>query len=159
MKKKDNRIFNTKTFNKTMREYNALPWYSKALDKIIFKITSIPSQIRGIFYDIVFFLRHGFRRRDAWDLGVACSRFMHKRLVVFNKERHGYPGHLSDKEWNKRIRKMIRAFQLIKDGKEEISFTSVEQINKYVGKHNTIFKQDVVEGLELFHKHFQDLWD
>lgn len=88
-------------------------------------------------------LERGFDNSETWSLYSAISKFIEPRLRVF-KEIHGgypgYPGDMTEDEWNEILDKMIKAFEYI--NKDEAH------------EHQT----EVNEGLDLFRKHFFGLW-
>ena len=67
------------------------------------------------------------------------------RLKAFKAlDKYGYcPAFKGMAEWNKAIQKMIDAFELLK---RITSFSDEEE-------------QTIEEGLDLFRKHFRNLWD
>ena len=82
---------------------------------------------------------------DIWNTNQTLARLIVPRLQAFKAlDKHGYCPEFKDmKEWNKAIQKMIDAFEVMQNNNV---LSDVEQAI-------------VTEGLELFCKHFRNLWD
>jgi hypothetical protein len=100
-------------------------------------------RIRNAFRDIVFYLRHGFKRSDTWGLDTACAKWLIPRLRYFKEHHAGNPPAISGDEWTEIIGKMIRAFELIATGDD--------------WKEGD--RAAIQTGLDLFREYFQNLWD
>lgn len=85
----------------------------------------------------------GFCDAELWNFYMRIVGFILPRLDRFRKmSRMGYPATLSEKRWDKILDQMILAFKTLKKG----VFTERES-------------KTVQRGLDLFAKHFRDLWD
>lgn len=85
-------------------------------------------------------LERGFDNSETWSLDSTISKFIEPRLRVFREIHGGYPGNMTEDEWDEILYKMIRAFE-------------------YINKDETYEHQDEVkEGLDLFREHFFGLW-
>ena len=103
----------------------------------------------------------GFDDQELWDLSTSLSKYILPRLKAFREmERWGVPGSIctkhhatggNAKEWNKIIDKMIWSFEEVIDEKRFPKKMNPESIKKYIDR-----KQ---EGLDLFAKYFESLWD
>ena len=82
--------------------------------------------------------KKGICDSEMWNLDVCIAHFVLPRLKLFKKG-------LNDKEWNKKLKKMIWAFEFV------ISDTYYISTEKE--------KNKLQEGLFLFAEHFQNLWD
>ena len=82
---------------------------------------------------------------EIWNTDTYLAKLIVPRLKAFKAlDKHGYcPGFSGVETWNKAIQKMIDAFELL----EHITSYSKEE------------EQTIEEGLELFCKHFRNLWD
>ena len=89
--------------------------------------------------------KHDYPIVDIWNTNQALARLIVPRLQSFKAlDKHGYCPEFKDmKEWNKAIQKMIDAFELMK---YDNVLSDAEQVV-------------VSEGLELFCRHFRNLWD
>ena len=86
----------------------------------------------------------GFCDAELWDFNRCIVTFVLPRLIRFRKMRRtGYPQNLSPKRWEKILDRIIQAFKLLKRGL--LADKKEEKI--------------ITRGLELFAKHFEDLWD
>lgn len=87
-------------------------------------------------------------KETLWNLDYDFANYIYPRLKAFKKASSGsYPycsG--SSKGWEEILDKMIEAFKLLSEGTWEIDLTNKD-------------KQRIIsEGLELFSKHFLNLW-
>jgi hypothetical protein len=88
----------------------------------------------------------GFRPSDLWNMDVAVSKFMEKRLAKFRTHCHGVPGNLDEEEWDLILSKMQMAFHYI---------ATWDVWDDKTGKDRAV----VHEGLDLYRKWFFALWD
>ncbi len=120
------------------------------------------------FRAIWFRIRNGWDSSDTWSLDYTISKFILPRLKRFKEVNDGIPNEISKKyrdpnrkvsenmrlaseEWNKKLDKMILAFQRIIDEDEDFHDWKDK---KYWNEQEKI-KED---GLKLFAEYFQDLW-
>ena len=83
-------------------------------------------------------------RYDCLDLFTALAEINLVALKKFRKETDGYPGTLdSFEEWDKIMKKMIRAFKIIVDDPFPETPEQTEAVE---------------EGLQLFARYFRHLW-
>ena len=107
---------------------------------------------------IKFYLKNGFSPSDVWNLDVSMATQIKPMLKLYRECPGGYPcvmeGISSDKDnkkaqerWDAILGKMIKALDLC--------------INKYDGDVDAWNKNqpEIKEGLTLFAKYFQDLWN
>ena len=89
--------------------------------------------------------KHDFPIDEVWNTENTLARLIASRLVTFRDlDKHGHPDGFKDiREWNAAIQKMIDAFDLLSETK---SYSEEEE-------------QTIMEGLDLFHRHFRNLWD
>ena len=89
--------------------------------------------------------KHDYPVEEVWNTYHILSQIIAPRLQAFKAlEKHGYCTDFKGmREWNNAIQKMIDAFELLK---YDSSFSDEEW--------NTI-----TEGLDLFCKHYRNLWD
>ena len=89
--------------------------------------------------------KHVYPIEEVWNTNNTIAQFIVPRLQAFKAlDKHGYcPAFKGMAEWNKAIQQMIDAFELLK---QLTSFSKEEE-------------QTIEEGLDLFRKHFRNLWD
>lgn len=82
---------------------------------------------------------------EVWNTYHTLARLIVPRLQAFKAlEKHGYcPYFKGMREWNCAIQKMIDAFELM----------------KYANTYSEDEKRTIEQGLDLFRKHFFNLWD
>ena len=88
---------------------------------------------------------NGYPISEVWGTYHYLAREIAPRLKAFKAlDKHGWPEDFENQEdWNNAIQKMIDAFELLK---RITSFSDEEE-------------QTIEEGLDLFRKHFRNLWD
>lgn len=90
----------------------------------------------------------GYSDEEVWGTSYSIAKVVLPRLKRFKEsKRTGYPYGENDKEWEKKLDKMIWAFELFIE-EEEGRLKCHEKQNK-----------QMQEGFELFGKHFMSLWD
>ena len=94
--------------------------------------------------------KHGFAPSEWWNLDTHLLEYLLPRLRYFRKHTHGYPGGLTEKKWDKKLKKMIEGFELhlldeywMNDDEEEVKKNS----------------KKVQKASKLFGKYLYDLWD
>jgi len=85
----------------------------------------------------------GFSDDETWNLDDTISKFVLPRLKRFKEINNGYPHGMTWKQWNSKLNKMIKAFELIIE-------------DNYMMPKSKCKKVD--EGLDLFREHFRALW-
>jgi hypothetical protein len=82
---------------------------------------------------------------EVWNTDNTLAKLIVPRLKAFKAlDKYGYcPAFKDMREWNNAIQKMIDAFELL------------NHITTYTDEEEQIIN----EGLELFSKHFRNLWD
>ena len=100
-------------------------------------------------------LERGFDDTEIWNLCDTVAMFILPRLKRFKEVNKGYPAELTPEGWDEVIEKMIYAFEhseyedLDYDGKNWFELPETE-------KNEILCK--ITEGLNLFARHFFDLW-
>ena len=89
--------------------------------------------------------KNDFPIEEVWNTDNTIAQLIVPRLQAFKAlDKHGYCPHFKGmREWNNAIQKMIDAFELLKYNS---SFSEEEQ-------------KTIKEGLDLFCKHYRNLWD
>jgi len=99
----------------------------------------------------------GFDDRELWSLDLTIAKFLVPRLEAFMEKRAGHPTGMTDKKWKQMLNLMIEGFRATigEDYIDSNPDMSKAEINKKLKANSK--KQEV--GLQLFTKHFKDLWD
>ena len=90
----------------------------------------------------------GWDDTETWNLDSTIAQFVYPRLKRFIElEPAGYPGQCfkTYEDWIEALKKMLYSFEHI--------------INEDDYEINNDVNKKIQEGLELFGKHFQSLWD
>lgn len=90
--------------------------------------------------------KHDYPIEEVWNTDNTIAQLIVPRLQAFKAlDKHGYcPDFNGMREWNNAIQKMIDAFELM----------------KYAGGvHTKEEERTIEEGLDLFCKYFEYLWD
>lgn len=90
--------------------------------------------------------KNDFPIEEVWNTYNTLAQLIVPRLLAFKVlDKHGYcPAFKDMREWNNAIQKMADAFELM----------------KYAGaSHTEDEKRTIEQGLDLFCKHFRNLWD
>ena len=89
--------------------------------------------------------KYDYPREQVWGTYYYLAQLIAPRLQALKAlDKHGYPPECKDmRGWNNAIQKMIDAFELINN---DYSFSDDDD-------------RTITEGLDLFCKHFRDLWD
>lgn len=89
--------------------------------------------------------KHDFPIDEVWNTENTIAQLIVPRLQAYKAlDKHGHPDGFKDmREWNNTIQKMIDAFELM----------------KYASTASEDEKHTIEQGLDLFCKHFRNLWD
>jgi len=88
---------------------------------------------------------------DVWNMDHTLSMLIVPLLKELKRQHHGYPMGLTPKKWDLILDDMVWTFENIIDEDElNIGMNKEERIN---------FDKRIKKGLNLFAKHFRDLWD
>jgi len=105
-------------------------------------ILDMPSRFRSI----VFRLRHGFPREDAWGLDMSVAAWLAPKLMYLAENHSGYPsqfdGEDGDELWTAILAKMADGFERMTSDRWDACDNSYED-----------------ECLDLFREYFFHLWD
>jgi hypothetical protein len=99
-------------------------------------------------------IRFFFQRRirgwddsETWNLDYTIANFIVTRLKRYKELNNGIPPDLNEQQWDDILDKMIASFELrCYDYREDFENASEER------------EAIITEGLNLFSKHFEDLW-
>lgn len=112
--------------------------------KLYYMICRFWDAVRFWCRDTVFYLGHGFHLVEIWNMDTAAARWFIPRLRYFKAHHAGTPFGMTDAEWTAIIGKILRAFEMVgswTDGDSQENADATEA------------------GLDLFRKHFRNLWD
>lgn len=87
----------------------------------------------------------GFSDDELWNLDVTIARFVLPRLRRFRARTHGYPGGMTEEEWDDKLREMVWAFDRIAND------AGLDALQNDQARINAAMLE--------FGRHFRDLWD
>jgi len=92
--------------------------------------------------------KRGYADQDLWSLDTYLADWLPIAIRDLSRISHGYPTNLTEKKWNDILEKMARGFEAHNkqfDLEEDMEFKKLKKIEK--------------EGIKLFAKYFDSLWD
>jgi len=118
-----------------------------------------------------------FKDKETWDLGYTVAAFTLPRLKRYKKLNNGVPGavlfqvneekiHFNNDEerlnnakekWDAVLDRIIWSFEQIVNPTEEPELEKGEDWKDYRMRYD-VYSKKVQDGINLFAKHFQDLW-
>jgi len=105
-------------------------------------------------------LFRGYDDRKSYDVYYEIAKFTLRHLKNFRKlKKVGYPMGLTMKKWNKILDKMIYAFERIANDDILVYQDKNGQYKTRSEKNIKNINSKIDEGLTLFVKYFQSLWD
>jgi len=94
----------------------------------------------------------GYSDSDVWDIDCYISHWMPSALRRLRHSGNSYPADLSGRdEWDKILDEMILGFEATRKV-QELEFGSTEE-------ERSLVLAQANRGLELFRRHYFDLWD
>lgn len=126
--------------------------------------------------DIFFWIRHGYPRCFTWNVDLAAATFLIPLLKHLRDHTHGFPIDMHDDpnkceytnaesvtaadKWTRTLNKMIKAFENVKT---DAAFTAwgdhYKKDMKLADELRESIEAETAEGLALFAKYYQNLWD
>ena len=111
---------------------------------------------------IKWFIQRGIRGwadSDTWDFHCYLADIITGGTKYLLENQHGYPGSLTEKEWDQKLKEMIWAFEYYRDY-SDIWYQDVCRVDStQADKNKEINEKRAKEGLKIFIEHFRDLWD
>lgn len=102
--------------------------------------------------------------KDTWSLDMAFLDWVIPRLKVLQKNKHGYPSDLSERQWDAIMEDMIEGFEKCKvylnktydDGWKTYPYESPDTYHEGFGGATS---HPISRSFYLFTKYFYNLWD
>lgn len=91
----------------------------------------------------------GWDDSETWNLDTSFEEWILPRLKRYRELYCGYPSYTTEQEWQLIVDKMILAFQLRKDLRDDWSIEL---------ERDPDIQQAIAEGLDLFREHYFALW-
>jgi hypothetical protein len=92
----------------------------------------------------------GFVPAEFWNLDATLAMCIYSYLCYFKEYCNvGYPGHMTEEQWNKCLDNMITAFRLLIEEDKITDYQAIESKNR---------NKKINYGLRLFAKYFRNLW-
>ena len=115
-----------------------------------------------MFRKVRSFIQRGIRgwaNEDTWNLYYFLANVIANATKYLLKTQHGYPGSLTEEEWNKELEEMIWAFEYYRDS-SDIWMQDNNRVGNEQAKKNKEKNEDrAKKGIQIFIEHFRDLWD
>lgn len=92
--------------------------------------------------------RRGYSDRDVWAIDWYLVSWLPQALEDIKSTKMGYPAGMTEKRWNRDLDKMIKG---LKDCKRLLELN-------YPKKQEYRITNSSEQGLDLFRKHFYNLW-
>ena len=112
---------------------------------------------------------NNFKDSEWYDLDITIAKFVLPRLIKFKEKKRSVPClldddgnimdlNIADKLWDEYLNKMIWSFeQIINDSSPSVDWC--KEYGKDLIAETQSWNDQVQEGLDLFARHFRNLWD
>lgn len=145
------------------KELDNIPWYKEIYYKIyrfFYRIGEIPREIKWFFQRG----KNGYAECDVWSLCNYLEEWLPKAIRDLKENISGCPSELYDKEnkgkecerWENILEKIIQGFEASRSLSNLDFFTEDNKIDK---KKEEELNRKFNEGMKLFAKYFNNLWD
>lgn len=146
----------------------------KSSDLKVFKISTYRHEnffkkIKLFFQDIKFCyqrVKYGWCDGDTWSIDMWFLNIIPQMIQQLKEEKHGYPGTMTEEEWDKILDDMIFYFtEACEETCSQINQYDLfdeNQVKNYLNRDLEIFEyRDKCKdkALDMFKKYFWNLWD
>lgn len=114
-----------------------------------------------VIKDVILRAKYGFCPRDTWNLDAYLATVFQNALIYFSKNHHGYPGTMTNEEYEEKLAQMIEyAKEYLVD---YIDFApdieDKEVLGKYYKEAGKKREESLDAGFKLLRELFETLWD
>jgi len=133
-------------------------------DKITIPYYRMKIKIKDIYWEIRYAVQRVYKGYDSVDVFEMYSMFIdryYKILTRYKETMHGYPGTMSEKEWNDIIDKMLMHLYYMDENniKKELYKDIPENWILSLNTVDSIMEKHKNEFFKLFSEYFYCLWD
>jgi len=138
-------------------------WVGKLEDIFVWPIRRFGirlSEVPGNLKDFYWRGKRGYADSDAWGIDSYLSSFMPEILRKMAEDKIGYPGDADDpnvdtpEHWKQTLEKIAKGFEAVRQ-QDEIEFKDIKQYKQEWDK----LEKTRIEGMQLFTKYYNHLWD
>lgn len=114
-----------------------------------------------VIKEIILRAKYGFCPRDTWSLDTYLAIVLQNSLIWFSKNHHGYPGTMTNEEYEKKLAQMIEyTKEYLIDYIDLAPDTEDSEIlTKYYKEAGKKREETLDAGFKLLRELFETLWD
>lgn len=114
-----------------------------------------------VIKEIILRAKYGFCPRDTWNLDTYLAIVLQNSLIWFSKNHHGYPGTMTNEEYEKKLVQMIEyTKEYLIDYIDLAPDTEDNEIlTKYYREARKKREETLDAGFKLLRELFETLWD
>lgn len=114
-----------------------------------------------VIKEIILRAKYGFCPRDTWNLDTYLAIVLQNSLIWFSKNHHGYPGTMTNEEYEKKLAQMIEyTKEYLIDYIDLAPDTEDSEIlTKYYKEAEKKREETLDAGFKLLRELFETLWD
>lgn len=114
-----------------------------------------------VLKEIILRAKYGFCPRDTWNLDTYLAIVLQNSLIWFSKNHHGYPGTMTNEEYEKKLAQMIEyTKEYLIDYIDLAPDTEDNEIlTKYYKEARKKREETLDAGFKLLRELFETLWD
>ena len=114
-----------------------------------------------VIKEIILRAKYGFCPRDTWNLDTYLAIVLQNSLIWFSKNHHGYPGTMTNEEYEEKLAQMIEYIKeyLIDYIDLAPDTEDSEILTKYYKEAEKKREETLDAGFKLLRELFETLWD
>ena len=114
-----------------------------------------------VIKEIILRAKYGFCPRDTWNLDTYLAIVLQNSLIWFSKNHHGYPGTMTNEEYEEKLAQMIEYIKeyLIDYIDLAPDTEDSEILTKYYKEAGKKREETLDAGFKLLRELFETLWD
>ena len=114
-----------------------------------------------VIKEIILRAKYGFCPRDTWNLDTYLAIVLQNSLIWFSKNRHGYPGTMTNEEYEEKLAQMIEyTKEYLIDYIDLAPDTEDSEILTKYYKEARKKREEILDaGFKLLRELFETLWD
>lgn len=118
-----------------------------------------------VIKDVILRAKYGFCPRDTWNLDTYLATVLQNSLIWFSKNHHGYPGTMTNEEYEEKLAQMIEyTKEYLADYDDYFApdtrdTEDYEALMKYYREMRKKKEDSIDAGFKLLRELFETLWD